>query len=553
MGYLKLQSFIVNLGIILVSWILIQSIAETRSKRMFETNVAMYKPFSTPFHWFALLLNVLLCMDVLAQPSNCSELIKLDKDEGQQFIAGTTAEGYYIASENERSHAVELRYYTHADFQLKKTVRIDLPEGNKDQRFKQLLYLTDGFIVFTGGYSKESEQYQIMATVLDAEGQKVYPPSLVHYTMDQTSAKQLKFMAIISPDATKILLLFDSKVERKKDAPLSLKVYDRDLELLWEKELELPYQTDILEVHNYAIDDNADVFLMSGRNPEKDQTGPRTIQIGKHAVFYYSHANNKLKEYSVGLRDKQVVSAIFEVHTSGDLMIAGYYSNDAEFAAAGTFLFTIAAGGGAVKAASLMPFSKDFLLKFMREKQLEQRPTLTDYYLDHLLFTKDGQILLVGEQYYVTEAISADPMTGNQQREYRYHFDNIIATLLNPEGRQQWSAKISKAQYVLTNPTYCSYALFQKGEGWEFYFNDALENESKLSSLTDGEATAWGGGSRSQVTCVALDTSGLAQRHRFCSNEEDGLLLEPTLNRSAQESQMILRRAKGRQVRYCRK
>jgi hypothetical protein len=270
-------------------------------------------------------------------------------------------------------------------------------------------------------------------------------------------------------------------------------------------------------------------------------------------VFYYSHDNNKLKEYSVGLRDKQVVSAIFEVHTSGDLMIAGYYSNDAEFAAAGTFLFTISSGGGAVKAASLMPFSKDFLLKFMREKQLEQRPTLTDYYLDHLLFTKDGQILLVGEQYYVTEAISADPMTGNQQREYRYHFDNIIATLLNPEGRQQWSAKISKAQYVLTNPTYCSYALFQNGEGWEFYFNDALENESKLSSLTDGEATAWGGGSRSQVTCVALDTSGLAQRHRFCSNEEDGLLLEPTLNRSAQESQMILRRVKGRQVRYCRK
>jgi hypothetical protein len=513
----------------------------------------MQKTLPSLFHWIVFLFTMLWCIEICAQTAICSEVIKLEKDEGEQFIAGTTAEGYYIASENERSHAVELRYYTHKDFQLKRTVRIDLPEGNKNQRFEQLLYLADGFIVFTGGYSKESDQYQIMATVLDAEGQKVSPPSLVHYTMEQSSAKPLQFKAVLSPDQTKVLLLFDSKVEQKKDAAMSLKAYDRSLELLWEKDLELPYQTDILEVHNYAIDNNADVYLMSGRNPEKDRTGPRTIQIGKYAVFYYSHAQNKLKEYSVGLRDKQVVSAIFRVHAGGDLVIAGYYSNDAEFAAAGTFLFTITSGGGAVKAASMMPFSKEFLLKFMREKQLEQRPSLTDYYLDHLLFTKDGQMLLVGEQYYITETIQSDPMTGNQQREYRYHFDNIITTLLSPEGRQQWSTKISKAQYVLSNPAYCSYAMFQNQDGWEFYFNDALENESKLSSLTDGEATAWGGGSRSQVTCVTLDTSGLARRNPFCSNEEDGLLLEPNLNGSVQEGQVILSRVKGRQVRYCHK
>ena len=105
----------------------------------------------------------------------------------------------------------------------------------------------------------------------------------------------------------------------------------------------------------------------------------------------------------------------------------------------------------------------------------------------------------------------------------------------------------------MSNPAYCSYAMFQNQDGWEFYFNDALENESKLSSLTDGEATAWGGGSRSQVTCVTLDTSGLARRNPFCSNEEDGLLLEPNLNGSVQEGQVILSRVKGRQVRYCHK
>lgn len=498
------------------------------------------------------LLSVLL-MGYVASAQVCSSIIKIAKDEARQFLAGSTSEGYFVAVENERNQSVELRFFTYGSFDMKSSTVIALPEGNKDQKFEQLLFLGDGFIMFTGGFSKESAQYQIMATLLDAKGTQVSEPSLVHYTVHQSTSRPLVFVAEASPDCTKIMMVFDSKYEQKKDVALSIKVYDRTIDMLWEKELELPYQNDILEVHNYAVDNNGDIYLMSGRNPVKDQVGIKSVQMGKHAVFYYNAATNKLKEFGVGLRDKQVVSAIFKVHASGDLMIAGYYSNDAEFAAAGTFLFTIQSGGGSVKAASLMPFSKDFLLKFMREKQVENRPTLTDYYLDHMLFTTDGQILLVGEQYYVTETVSSDPITGNRQSEYRYHFDNAIATLLQSDGRQQWSAKISKTQYVLSNPEYCSYALFGSENGWQFFFNDAKENATKLAALPDGEATAWSGGVRSQVTCVGLDKTGAITRSVWVDNEEDGLLLLPGWSGAETGGRVILSRGKAKTIKYCEK
>ncbi len=503
--------------------------------------------------WRALIAVCLIMLSNAQWAQVCSGVIKVAKDEARQFLAGSTGEGYFVAVENERSQSVELRFFTYGSFDMKSTTKLDLPEGNKDQKFEQLLFLGDGFIMFTGGFSKESEQYQIMATLLDAKGQRVSEPSLVHYTVHQSVSRPLVFKAVASPDGTKIMMLFDSKYEQKRDVPLSIKVYDRTIDLLWEKELELPYQNDILEVHNYAVDNQGDIFLMSGRNPVKDQVGIKTVQMGKHAVFYYSASTNKLKEFGVGLRDKQVVSAIFKVHASGDLMIAGYYSNDSEFAAAGTFLFTITAGGGAVKAASLMPFSKEFLLKFMREKQVENRPTLTDYYLDHMLFTAEGQILLVGEQYYITETISSDPLTGSRQSEYRYHFDNVIATLLQADGRQLWSSKISKTQYVLSNPEYCSYALFGTEEGWQFFFNDAKENATKLAALPDGEATAWGGGTRSQVTCVGLDRLGGQARTVWADNEEDGLLLQPGWSGAETGGRVILSRGKGKTIKYCEK
>jgi hypothetical protein len=201
----------------------------------------------------------------------------------------------------------------------------------------------------------------------------------------------------------------------------------------------------------------------------------------------------------------------------------------------------------------MMPFSKDFLLKFLKERQVENRPTLTDYYLDHLVVGQNGDILLVGEQYYISEVVNSDPLTGGKQNEYRYHFDNIIATSLQPDGRQLWSSKISKTQFVLGNPEYCSYALFAVEGGWEFYFNDALENETKLSSLPDGEATAWSGGTKSCVTRVALDTAGALTRSLWTLNDEDGLLLEPRWSGAERKGAVVLSRNKGKQVRYCRK
>jgi hypothetical protein len=306
-----------------------------------------------------------------------------------------------------------------------------------------------------------------------------------------------------------------------------------------------------VQVHNFLIDNSASIYMLSGRNPEKSGTEWKRPQGGRYVVFYFNHETNKLKEYDVSLKDKQIVSVAFGISDASEVQIVGYYSNDTHFAVAGTFLFTIGANAAGVKAASFMPFSKDVLGKFLKKSQVEHDATLSDFYLDHMIMQADGTILLVGEQYYVNETVVSQPTTGQQTVQYTYNFDDILVTKLDPSGRQAWSIKVPKKQSTTNDPANCSYQFFLVKDELLIFFNDDEENQQKLSSYIEGEATGWMAGRKSVTTRVRVMLNGTSERIQFLKNDETQSELMPSLGSQDFKGPVIMGYEGGKFYKFC--
>jgi hypothetical protein len=505
---------------------------------------------------FQRLLSVFFLMpfagiETSAQNVNWTDAIKATKEMADVFVAGTDETGFFAVEENHKEKVLKFIRYEFSDMKVKWSEIIEVPSGTGEQRFEDLIHTTDGFILFTGGFSKASEQFQVYATLLDHKGKKTSDSALVHYTVVSNRNQPPNFGLSLSPDKTKILMFFDPPHERKANESISFKVYGIDLDMLWEKDIKLPAHQDYVQVHNFLIDNSASIYMLSGRNPEKSGTEWKRPQGGRYVVFYFNHETNKLKEYDVSLKDKQIVSVAFGINSASEVQIAGYYSNDTRFAVAGTFLFTIGANASGVKAASFMPFSKEVLGKFLRKSQVEHDATLSDFYLDHMIMEPDGTILLIGEQYYVNESVVSQPTTGQQMVQYTYNFDDILITKLDVSGRHTWSIKVPKKQSTTNDPANCSYQFFMGKDGLLIYFNDDQDNQQKLSAYPEGEATAWMAGRKSVTTRVRVAMNGTGERIQFLKNDEKESELMPSLGSQDFIGPVIMGYEGGKFYKFC--
>ena len=499
-------------------------------------------------------LHILLIFSALitnAQSLSWTEPIKMARDIAQVSVAGTDASGFYVVEEVKKDQSIKMSRYGLSDVKPQWTQTIDVPSGALEQQFESLLHLKDRFFFFTSAFSKESEQFQIFCTMLDQSGKKMADPVLVHYALSENRETAPTFGYSVSPDSAKVLLYFDPPFERKNTEALSFKLYDNSLDLLMEKELLLPYTQEIVQVHSFVIDNSGNIYMMSGRNPVKSSTLYQRPQGGRYVVFFYNYVENKLKEYDVSLKDKQVVSVVFGLNKNQDVVISGYYSNDFKFGAGGTFLFIISAAGGPVKAASFMPFSVDFMSKFMKVGEGEKNTSLSDFFLDHMIMQDDGSMILIGEKYYATEQLVTDPASGRQTMEFRYNFDDIIATKLESNGRQSWNVKIPKRQVVGSDMLACSYQYFITKDGLDIFFNDNGDNTSKLMALSEGEATAWTGNRNSITTVVHLNKAGTFKRETQLNNKETGALLKTDLTSPVPFGPRVLGYEDGKTYKFC--
>ncbi len=390
--------------------------------------------------------------------------------------------------------------------------------------------LNDTLHVISTRWNRLEDCTEVMASLFDAEGKSIGAEQLVHKRNEPGEPRSSGLQCKISPSGTHILLFFDSDSERKQSDGIHFKCFRNNWTLFWEKNLRLPANNDILQVHHFLADDDGGVYMMSGRKPLKTSTDWQRPQGGQYVVFYYNSKLNKLKQYDISLKDKQVISVDFVLDVHQSLVIAGYYSDNFQNKAAGTLLFAIHPFGGPIRTATYTPFSGDFL-KAMTGKEKEAPEY---FYLDHLYISPTGVIVLAGEQYYTSRYISTDAITGQQVVEYRYNFDDIMVCMMDSSARHIHTIRIPKKQFTSnTNDPNFSYAFAANNELIAITFNDDEANNLEENSKKRKDTHQWNGSKNSVTTRVELDYGGVMKRHTIVHNSSERLLFNPLMQPTA--------------------
>lgn len=460
-----------------------------------------------------------------------------------------------VASSQTIMHVIEeregqLRWLRYTTDSLRIKSSADIAGPSEDFTVEHFFIHTDTLTLIYSGWNKESDQTEIFIRRFIADGEPVGESKLVHARFENSKPKKSGIECVLSPDSLSMLLFFDSDVERKQTEGISFKCYNHSLQLLWEKELRLPATPDLLQVHHFLLDNKAGVYMMSGRNPIKTFADWQRPQGGQYVVYYYEPYGKRLKQYDIGLKDKQVISVEFALNSKQEVVIAGYYSNNFKFKAAGTLYFTIQAFGGSMKKAAYTPFTEEFI----EEITVGGKETLEDFYLDYLYLHPDGRAILVGEQYYVSRYVSTDPTTGRQMVEYRYNFDDIMVNCLDTGATHAWNLRIPKRQFTnAPSDRNFSYAFDPAPAGLSITFNDDNASTDRLNSKEDFQASLWTGSKNSVTTFCYVGMDGIQHRSTLVDNNAERLLFNPLIVSSAPIGQAIFGFDDNRTYKFCRR
>jgi hypothetical protein len=123
------------------------------------------------------------------------------------------------------------------------------------------------------------------------------------------------------------------------------------------------------------------------------------------------------------------------------------------------------------------------------------RKAMNDYLVRQIIVRKDGGFALLCEDYYQTVRTNSSSFGGSLyfngfggfggQTIREYHYDDVLAMSIDPQGTLSWFGFVHKSQYSQEDGgMYSSYALLKTGGALGILFND-LHNNSTRVHLAD--------------------------------------------------------------------
>ncbi len=259
-----------------------------------------------------------------------------------------------------------------------------------------------------------------------------------------------KFQVKSSFDGSKILIRYRLKPKSRKDSEnydeLGFYVFDNSLKKLWGKEQKMPYTEKEMNNLAYTVSSDGTAYMLALINKSK-QLELITISEGDFSA----------KPLEV---NKDLVFQKFDLQEDdeGNIACVAFYATGIEFKFAfgggalvfntnGIYYFKFSPEGEVTEAHDY-EFDIDFINQYRtdREKsknakrEKEGKAGIPDLKMIEFRVEDDGSILLLGERAY-----ARNEFYGPKQQ-FVYHFSNVVATKIDPDGSIRWMKKLPKNQ-----------------------------------------------------------------------------------------------------------
>jgi hypothetical protein len=403
---------------------------------------------------FFLNLNNAFCQSI-----KWSASIVDDKKQPYLKILGADDEGYFVLLSNlsfytDRDHSFlrsrkyELQYFTD-DLVLKWSLPLTFDEKN----IADVAIAGNKVVVLMQSFSKANKTLNVYASQIDKSG-KYSSPVLLQEIATAKTDEDHKPDLIISHDEHLIGCAYRLMPKNKEEQLYKTIVFDTSLNIIYRKDIAIPISHKRFIPQSFTLTDNGNFFLLGQEfTTDKRVKAPGEIfyelfsyRLNSDAVF-----SNKIKLENQFLTDVGISAD----NMNKKIIVSGFYSDKTTYSMAGVFYYSLSEDSLIQTPVVTSAFIPDFLKRFAMEKNPRSKE-LTNYSIDRVVLRKDGGAAVVAESFYTTTQSYWDYYSQMFVTHYYYHYGNIMALSINPNGSLLWSNVITKDQNSTDDNGYLS-------------------------------------------------------------------------------------------------
>ncbi|GAB5524147.1 MAG: hypothetical protein Roseis2KO_20190 [Roseivirga sp.] len=294
---------------------------------------------------------------------------------------------------------------------------------------------------------------------------------------------QSKTFVNATRDSSFVSLIYTIPGRRKENEQFVVTVFNKQMEKVWSQQYEFPYENRLLDLQEFRVDGNGDLYALAKRNFESMRDRVDGLVNYDYMLFNLKREGGidslKIETEGKFLRDMKV-----EFTPEGDIVSAGFYSNLNTRDAGGAFYMRLDGKTKEVVSSSFKEFELDFVLQNLTErkaKRVEKRieqgrsKELPHYHIDELVAMPDGSVRMIGEQRQIYTTTVGYGVS--QIIQTHFLFNDMVIVSINKEGEVEWAERIAKRQHTVDDKAaFSSYALMVRDNELAFMFNDNAQN-----------------------------------------------------------------------------
>ncbi len=259
-------------------------------------------------------------------------------------------------------------------------------------------------------------------------------------------------------------------------------IYDKTFKILYQKDFESPESILKWRLRDLLIDNDGNAFVLGAFTPNDVEDNP----IKKFNVLKVSLNSNELLNFELEKEDKLISDIKFAAdNLNKRLIICGFYSEKTSYSSAGIIYASININADTLLHKSFEPFKPKFLNEFSNERKVNRGTELINYNIDNLILRDDGGAVMLSESSYVTESSNYNSYYQVYVRSYTYHFDNVLAFSINPNGKTDWESIMRKNQVSENdNAFYSSYAFYVNEDKIHMVYNRNIRRKTDLVNFS---------------------------------------------------------------------
>lgn len=483
------------------------------------------------------------------------EELKESKKSTLVDIIGHDESGFYALKEDLKGRNTLIVEHFNNEIVKTKSVELELKYNKKKLDFEFIREVGGEFYVFTTLLDNKSKVNTLFAQSIDKKTLNLRNDIKIiarNSYEGNSKRKSGDYLFGRSRDSSKVLIYYQINEKKNEFEQFGFHVFNNSMELLWEREISMPYAANLFAIEEFEITNQGNIFLLGYHKKDRSAAKRKGSPNYYYEIISYSNEGTEFDKYSIDVDNKFLTDMTIAINDKNNIICAGFYSDLGTFSLKGSFFMSINGNTKEKIVENYKEFGIDFITQNMSrkaEKKAKKKSAkgesveLYNYNLENIILRDDDGAILIGEQYFVDiRTYTIVDANGNRstRTDYIYHYNDIIVISISPSGEIEWTEKIPKVQVTSNDHGfYSSYALTVTDDMLYFIYNDHAEN---LSPVADKERKVknFTRGKNSVVTLARMDTDGRFVREALFKNKEVDIMTRPKVCEQISKKQMIV-------------